>query len=213
MRQKMLDLGLRAWFQPTVDLQALGQSYETPGESHEARAERRRLILPGELLHCDVGFHYLGLATDQQQNAYVLRPGEEDAPQGLKDALADGNRLQDIHAEAMVAGRTGNEILRIARQKAQAGGLSARIYTHPIGYHGHGAGPTIGLWDRQEGVPGRGDYQLFDDTCYAIELNVTKSIPEWNGQVARMALEEDAAFTSGRLQWLSGRQNQLHLIG
>jgi hypothetical protein len=212
MRQMMLDLGLRAWFQPTVDIQASGQSYDMPGASHKERAARRKLILPGDLIHCDVGFHYLGLATDQQQNAYVLKPGEVDAPEGLKAALSEGNRLQDILAGAMVVGRTGNEILKTALDQAREEGLTPSIYTHPIGYHGHGAGPTIGLWDRQEGVPGRGDYELFDRTCHAIELNVTKSIPEWDGQVVRMALEEDAMVADGRFEWLSGRQTQLHLI-
>jgi hypothetical protein len=205
MRQKMLDLGLQAWFQPTIDIQA-------PGESHEKKKDRRKLVLPGDLLHCDVGFTYLGLATDQQQLAYVLKAGEKDAPEGLKAALAEGNRLQDIHAEAMVVGRTGNEILKAALDKAREEGLEPSIYTHPLGYHGHAAGPTIGLWDRQEGVPGRGDYELFEDTCYAIELNVKKDIPEWDGQEAKIALEEDAVFTGGSLQWLSGRQTQFYLI-
>jgi len=151
MRQKMLDLGLHAWFQPTVDIQAIGQRYDK-------QEDVRKLILPGDLLHCDVGFYYLGLATDQQQNAYVLGPGERDAPEGLRVALVEGNRLQDIHAEAMTVGRTGNEVLKAALEEARAEGLNPSIYTHPIGYHGHAAGPTIGLWDRQEGVPGRGDY-------------------------------------------------------
>jgi hypothetical protein len=159
-----------------------------------------------------VGFYYLGLATDQQQNAYVLQPGEQDAPEELRAALAEGNRLQDILAEAMVAGRTGNEILKAALSKAREENLQPSIYTHPIGYHGHGAGPTIGLWDRQEGVAGQGDYKLFDDTCYAIELNITKQIQVWGGQEVRMALEEDAVFSAGKLEWLSGRQTRLHLI-
>jgi hypothetical protein len=213
MRQKMLDLGLRAWFQPTVDIQADGQGFLMPGASHTEIAARRNLILPGDLLHCDMGFYYLGLATDQQQNAYVLRPGEQDAPESLRTALAEGNRLQDILAGAMVADRTGNEILRAALEQARTEGLSPSIYTHPLGYHGHGAGPTIGLWDRQGGVPGGGDYALFEDTVYAIELNATKEVAEWNGQEVQMALEEDAVFSGGKLQWLSGRQTTLHLIG
>jgi hypothetical protein len=210
MRQKMLDLGLRAWFQPTIDIQAPGQCFRSPPAGQE---EARKLIQPGDLLHCDMGFHYLGLATDQQQLAYVLRLGETDAPAGLVAALAEGNRLQDILAEEMVVGRTGNEILAAALSRAKVDGLTPSIYTHPIGYHGHGAGPTIGLWDQQGGVAGRGDYELFDDTCYAIELNAAVPIPEWNDQELTVALEEDAAMVGGRLRWLAGRQTRLHLIG
>ncbi len=213
MRQKMLDLGFQAWFQPTVEIQSPGQGYSVPGTSHEVMAARRKLILPGDLLHCDMGFIYLGLATDQQQHAYLLRPGEEDAPEGLKAALADGNRLQDILCQAMVAGKTGNQVLREALDRARAEGLTPRIYTHPIGTHGHGAGPTIGLWDKQEGVPGKGDYELYENTCFSIELNAKRPVPEWEGQEVRMALEEDAVLTGGEVRWLAGRQTRLHLIG
>jgi hypothetical protein len=211
MRQKMLDLGLQAWFQPTVEIQAPGQGFDSPAAG--AKEAQRKLILPGDLLHCDVGFYYLGLATDQQQHAYVLRPGEPDAPEGLKVALAEGNRLQEILAKAMIVGQTGNQVLKAALAQARAEGLNPSIYTHPIGYHGHAAGPTIGLWDRQEGVPGQGDYELFDNTCYAIELNIRKAVPEWGGQEVRIALEEDAALADGRFRWLSGRQTRFHLIG
>jgi len=204
MRQKMLDLGLQAWFQPSVDIQAEGQPYD--------KKEPRTLILPGDLIHCDVGFYYLGLATDVQRNVYILKRGEVDTPEGIKAALADANRLQDIHAEAMVAGRTGNEILRTALERAKAEGINAMIYTHPLGYHGHAAGPTIGLWDQQGGVPGRGDYELREDTCYAIELNAKRAVHEWSGQEVRMSLEEDAVFTDSRLNWLSGRQTYLYLV-
>ena len=144
LRQRTQDLGLTCWFQPTVTIQRQGQQHlpdSTP-------------IMPGDLLHCDFGLHYLGLATDTQQNAYVLRSGETEAPAGLQAALATGNRLQDILAQHMIPGRTGNAILQGALAQAAAEGIKASIYTHPIGYHGHGAGPTIGLWDAQNGVPG-----------------------------------------------------------
>ena len=206
MRQTMQSMGLQAWFQPSIDLQAVGQSWQDADHP-------RTLIMPGDLLHCDMGFHYLGLATDQQQHAYVLRPDETDAPQGLRAALADGNRLQDIHMNQMSIGRSGNEVLKSALAQATAEGIRPQIYSHPLGVHGHAAGPTIGLWDRQEGVVGSGDYPLFDDTVYSIELNITKSVPEWKGQDVRMMLEEDAILTKGKMRWLDGRQESLYLIG
>jgi hypothetical protein len=204
-RQTMLDMGVQAWFQPSVSIQAYGQSFD---QKEGARA----LILPGDLLHCDVGFYYLGLATDQQQHAYVLQPSEQDAPSGLKVALANGNRLQDILINTITPGKTGNQVLRETLTEARGVGLEPSIYTHPLGYHGHAAGPTIGLWDRQDGVPGAGDYEIFDSTCYSIELNALTHLPEWSGQKVRMALEEDAVLVNGEVEWLSGRQTRLHLI-
>ena len=206
MRQTMQDAGLNAWFQPTIDIQA-------PGQTYQDTENPRITIMPGDLLHCDMGFHYLGLATDQQQHAYVLRAGETNAPTGLRAALQDGNRLQDIHMAEMRVGRSGNDVLLSVLTKAKNESLRPQIYTHPLGYHGHAAGPIIGLWDRQDGVPGVGDYPLYDDTVYSIELNVTKSIPEWDGQDVRIMLEEDAVLTGGDMRWLDGRQESFYLIG
>lgn len=206
MRQTMQATGLSAWFQPTVDVQS-------PGNAFEFTESPCVTIQPGDLLHCDMGFHYLGLATDQQQHAYVLRAGESDAPAGIRAALQDANRLQDIHMAEMQVGRSGNEVLRSALKLAEAEGIRAQIYTHPLGYHGHAAGPLVGLWDRQDGVPGAGDYLLFDDTVYSIELNIVKSVPEWEGQDLRIMLEEDAVLSGGEMRWLDGRQTALYLIG
>ena len=206
MRQTMQTAGLSAWFQPTIDVQS-------PGKSFEFTESPCQTIQPGDLLHCDMGFHYLGLATDQQQHAYVLKAGESEAPAGIRAALQAGNRLQDILLAEMQVGRSGNEVLRSALALAEAEGLRAQIYTHPLGYHGHAAGPLVGLWDRQDGVPGAGDYPLVDDTVYSIELNIVKSLPEWDGQDARIMLEEDAVLSGGKMRWLDGRQTSLFLIG
>lgn len=205
MRQRLHDLGLSAWFQPDCEIQAQGQTGE-----HE---KKRKVIMAGDLLWCDVGFQHLGLCTDHQQVAYILKPNESDAPQGLKAALADANRLQDIHLEEMQVGRTGNEVLQAILKRARGEGLEPIVYSHPLGYHGHGAGTTIGLWDMQMGVVGKGDYELYDYTCYSIELAIKKAIPEWDNQILRLALEEDAALVDGTMHWLDGRQTAFHLIG
>jgi len=142
----------------------------------------------------------------------VLKPDENDAPAGLKAALKTGNRLQDILTSHFVAGRTGNEILEAARDQAEKEHITPSIYTHPIGFQGHGAGPTIGLWDKQDGVPGKGDYPLYPNTAYSIELNATVNIPEWNDKEVRIMLEEDAFFDGASTRYIDGRQTELWLI-
>lgn len=205
IRQRFVDLGLKPWFQPSVSIQR-------EGFVGLGKLSPQEIIMPGDLLHCDVGFGYLRLQTDTQQMAYVLKPGETDAPHGLKQAMAAGNRLQDIVGEAMVPGKTGNQILAEARQKAIEEGLIPCIYNHPIGYHGHGAGPTIGLFDHQEGVPGRGDYPLYDMTCHALELNVQYPVKEWNDDKVVMALEQTIIIENGKLRYFDQRQSEFHLI-
>ena len=171
------------------------------------------VILRGDVLHCDVGITALRLNTDTQHMGYVLREGETAPPPGLQAALAAGKRLQDIVMAEMQPGRTGNEVLAASLTVMHADGIDGTVYSHPIGEYGHGAGPLIGLWDRQDGVPGRGEVQLRPSTWYSIELQATTPVPEWDGQPVSMALEEDAALTpEGRMQWILRRQEQLHLV-
>lgn len=209
-REKIRDLNLTTWFHPSVSVQRSENERHT-GNFADYFADDTDVIMPGDLIHIDFGIEYLGLSTDTQRNAYVLRPGETDAPEGLKEALAIGNRLQDILTAEFKSGRTGNKILASSLEKAEAEGINATIYTHPIGYHGHAAGPTIGLWDQQDGVPGNGDYPLYPNTAHSIELSAEVHIPEWDRTV-RIMLEEDAFFNGDSVRYIDGRIQELYLI-
>ncbi len=199
LRQEVEYRGYGTWFHPSVSRQ-----HPTPSADE--------IIQPGDFVHIDFGIVYLGLHTDQQQHAYVLRPGETGPPDGLLRGMAAGNRLQDIVLSHFRSGATGNDILRDALHEAHAAGLEATIYSHPIGVHGHGAGPTIGLWDQQDGVPGAGDHPVAADTAYSIELSVLVDVAEWGDQKVRIMLEEDAYFDGESIQFLDGRQTDLWLI-
>lgn len=205
IRQKITDLGLETWFQPSVSIQRSKKDAELYKDNPD-------IIRRGDLLHCDIGIVYLGLCTDTQQNAYVCRIGENEPPEGLKEALRRGNRLQDIVMAEHRLGRTGNEVLRSSLEKAKAEGLDPAVYCHPLGVHGHAAGFVVGLWNRQDGVPFRGDYPLYYNTCYAIEMNNRYQVPEWGGQEIRMGLEEGGVFTEEGCLFIDGRQTKLFLI-
>jgi hypothetical protein len=142
----------------------------------------------------------------------VLLAGESDAPAGLKAGLKAANRLQDLTMKYAVAGATGNAALASALQDAKTEGLTPSIYCHPVGYHGHGAGPPIGMTDYQAGVPVRGDYIFRPDAWHSIELNARHKVPEWGDQVVTFALEEDAALLTKGWDWIDGRQTQFYLI-
>jgi hypothetical protein len=204
LRQRTNDLGLGTWFQPSVSVQRRGV---------EMADSTNPVILRGDVLHTDYGITALRLNTDTQHMGYVLREGETEPPAGLTAALQVANRLQDLLLEEMVPGRTGNEILVSTLERMRAEGIDGTVYTHPIGDHGHGAGPTIGLWDRQEGVPERGDVPLRPDTWFSIELQATTPVPEWDDQPVRMALEEEARLDEhGERYWVLRRQDRLHLV-
>jgi Xaa-Pro aminopeptidase len=204
-RQRVNDLGLGTWFQPSVSVQRKGVPADALGPDP--------VIQPGDVLHCDVGITVARLNTDTQHNAYVPLPGESDAPEGLRRALANSNALQDIVMEELRPGRTGNEILSASLARMKARGITGTIYSHPIGLHGHGAGPLIGLWDYQSGVPGRGDAKVIPSMWYSIELQATTPVPEWGGQPVRMAQEEDAIIgADGKVRWALRRQDRLFLV-
>ena len=208
LREKVLEMGLDTWFHPTVDVQRSGKSdlYAFDGKS------KYDVINPGDLLHCDFGISYLTLNTDCQELAYVLKPGEIRAPSYLEEALSKGNAVQDHLTKNYKKGKTGNAILKQAIFDSKAEGLRPQIYTHPLGFFGHSAGTTIGMWDSQEGVPGTGDHPMHEGTVYAIELNTKVFIPEWEKDI-RVMLEEAGYFGHEGFRYVNGRQKKLLLVG
>ncbi len=208
LRERFAELGLPIWFMPYVNAQRPGVACER----ETAFCGESGIIRRGDVLHTDVGICYLRLCTDTQEMGYVLRAGESDVPAGLKRALAIGNRWQDLLTAEMVTGRTGNEILAAARKAAEAEGIVASIYTHPLGFFGHAPGPTIGMWDNQGPTPIRGDWPLHVDTAYAIEGNVKVGVVEWDDSWVQIKLEQSAAFDGEKVIYLAGRQTQWHVV-
>lgn len=209
-RERIKELKLDTWFHPSVSVQREDREQFEHLRTFDKRPEEN-VIQPGDLLHVDFGITYLRLNTDTQQHAYVLRNDEEDAPDYLKKAFANGNRLQDIFTDNFAVGKTGNEVLAESRAKSIEEGIKPSIYTHPIGYYGHAAGTTLGMWDSQDGVPYTGDYPLHANTAYSIELNAATYIEEW-GKEIRIMLEEDAFFDGETVQYINGRQKRFLLI-
>jgi hypothetical protein len=207
-RQRVSDLGLGTWFHTGIEVERSDRSLA----ELEAGNLDPTILYKGDHVHIDFGISYLNLQTDTQQNAYILRDGETDAPDALKTALKAGNDLQDILTGNFKVGRTGNEILALTREQAIARGIGPIIYTHPIGLHGHAAGTTIGMWDKQDGVPGSGDYPMQANTAYSIELTALVEAPSWSTEPMRMKLEEDGFYDGENFEYIQPRQTEYHLI-
>jgi Xaa-Pro aminopeptidase len=206
-RQQVRDLGLDPWFHPDISIQR--------SKAEAAKYPKDQVIRRGDLLHCDVGLKYLGLHTDMQWSAYVLKTGETDAPAGLKNALDRANRLAEVFMAEFREGRTGNAIVEEAMKKGQAEGLRPLIYAHPIGTYGHAAGPPMDARAREdapENTRVRGEYPLYPNTVYSIEFSATTSVAEWGGQDVRIGYEDDAMFTAEGCRFIDGHQTSLLLI-
>ena len=194
------ELGLKPWFPHTATIRRNGGSLS--GEE---------VILGGDIVHIDIGLEYLGLCTDLQVNAYVLKLGEVKPPQGIVDLFEQGKRLQNITTEEMALGKSGNDVLVSSLKRAENEGIKAMIYSHPIGTHGHAAGTSIGLVDNQKFLKFSGEGLINDNTCYALELHVVGSIPECDGKHLILALETNIVYTSGKVEYFY-RQDELFII-
>jgi Metallopeptidase family M24 len=204
LREKLQKLGMTTWFQPSVGIMGRA-SGSPPGEDG--------VIQQGDVIWTDFGVIAMGLKTDTQHMGYVLQNGEMMPPAGVQQCLVNSNRLQDIVLEEMNPGRTGNAVLASALQRMRSEGIEGSVYSHPIGDHGHGAGPLIGRWDAQDGVPGRGELTLRPSTWHSIELQATTAVPEWGGQRVSCRQEEEAYLDAkGDRSWVFRRQAKFHLI-
>jgi hypothetical protein len=210
-RQKVNDLGLTTWFHPSVEIQRNDNAVFDHLKAF-TNTDKDNIIRTGDLLHVDFGITYLRLNTDVQEHAYVLRPDEKEAPSYLNNGLKTANRLQDILTQQFKENKTGNKILSDALAQSKQENIKGVIYTHPLGFHGHAAGPTIGMWDNQNDTPGSGDYPMHYKTAYSIELNAATFIKEWNKEV-RFMLEQNGYFDEKGFWYLDGRQTKLHLVG
>ena len=209
-RDKFRQLGLDTWFHPSVDIQRSDSLSFDHLRSFSDRP-KDQVIIPGDLIHVDIGITYLRLNTDVQEHAYILKPGEKNAPTALLEAFKKGNRVQDILTSQFSKGKTGNQVLADALAQCKKENLAGVIYTHPLGFHGHAAGPTIGMWDNQGRTEGSGDYPVNYRTAYSIELNCGSYIPEWKKTI-RIMLEEDGYYDERGFRYINGRQNQILLI-
>ena len=207
MRQKITELGLDTWFHPTVDIQRNDEMQKDHLNSFSDRPNDKTIIY-GDLLHCDFGITYLRLNSDCQQIAYVMKQSDSIIPEFLIKAFKKGNELQDILTKNFTYLDTGNEILINSLNEAKVEGLRPSIYTHPLGSYGHSSGPTIGMWDSQQGVIGAGDYPLNYNTVYAIELNITTFITEWNRDI-KIMLEEAGFFGKNGFRYVNNRQTKI----
>ncbi len=256
MRQKYVDLGINVRSHPTITLQRSSkerEKYDDDDDYFNILDERYKVdpapieglntvIRRGDLIFCDTGIMYLGLNTDIQQMAYVLKEGEADAPDGLREALRHVNRLQDHISAEMKQGRTGSDIGWVAADNAKKEGIRPKVYCHPLSYYFLRYGPIGGFLSgepyyagtyihserRQENRRREGplfdlqvpttfevaspEYPLQYNTVYAFEMDIQYEVPEWDNQNVIIFSETTMAFTPNGMVYPGGRQTEYYLI-
>lgn len=207
MMEQVNNIGLGIWFQPDLRVQRQARSTATT-QQFLSTADESAVLQRGDLIHVDFGLIYMGLSTDWQKHGYILKAGERDAPAGLKAALKNTNRLQDIMFSIARPGMTGTEVYDATMAEAKKQGIDAMIYSHPIGAHGHGLGASI---DFRRGIGGD-EERLRLGSYTSIELNTSTTVPEWGNQKVTLMAEDDAVMTQAGFKFIRPRQTQLYLI-
>jgi Xaa-Pro dipeptidase len=203
---------VRTWFQPDLRVQRAGGEIAT-SRGFLAVATEGIVIEPGDLVHIDFGISYMGFDTDWQKMAYVLRPGETDAPPGLKQALQNTNTLQDaLMLRHSRPGLTGGTVFRATMAEMKEKGIEAMVYSHPIGTQGHGLGAGIDFRAANRSDTTALNSRLRLGSYISIELNTGTPVPEWGGKKVFVMMEDDAHLTPEGFRFFRPRQEQFYLI-
>jgi Xaa-Pro dipeptidase len=207
--QQISNAGLGTWFQP--DLRVQRHNQET-GKTQQflSVAEESVVIQRGDVIHIDCGVNYMGLSTDWQKMGYVLKDGEKDAPEGLKRALTNTNRLQDALFTHIKPGAKGFEVYDATMSDMKNLGIEAMIYSHSVGNQGHALGASIDFRRPTSGAPSEPPFR--EGSYTSIELNTSIPVAEWGGQKVTMMMEDDAYLTKDGMKWFRPRQTAFYLI-
>jgi Xaa-Pro dipeptidase len=201
------------WFQPDLRVQRKSRKNDT-SRGFLAVAPEETVIERGDVVHLDFGITYMGLNTDWQKMAYVLLPGEKDAPPGLKNAMKNTNALQDaLTLRAARPGRPAADVYNQTMDEMKQKGIEAQIYSHPIGNQGHGLGPSIDFRSAQRSDIGATAAKPLRKGSYlSVELNTQTAVPEWDSQKVYIMMEDDAYLTDDGYKFFVPRQEAFYLV-
>jgi Xaa-Pro aminopeptidase len=183
-------------------------------------------IEAGDCLSIDAGLSFIHFQTDMKRSAYVLRPGETDAPRGMHQALAAANAVTDRLIGNMQPGRLGHQVWDMTMaalnedgyETAFAMGSAAGPTTPEVGIYCHSVGTSvhdIGARTAEDNPHAFGDrvrYPLALNNWYSIEHHTATPIAEWDYRTLRVNTEEDSMLTERGIEFFVPRQTEWLLI-
>lgn len=207
LEAKMAEMGVgNAW---SPEQNPAINSGKDRGHSHPTE----RVIQPGDFIQTDFGIKvHDRWVTDIQRFAYVLAPGETEAPQEALDKWEAARRGNRAAFNAMKPGATGNEVDRAQRIVLEENGSQPVMWGtgHPVGYWAHDSGPGLSggrLGQELRTVPTQvlkpGMTFAFDGFHkWSLTDSTTKTI----------SVEEMVVITEDGAQWMTPPQEDLILI-
>jgi hypothetical protein len=67
-------------------------------------------FLPGDIISIDSRLEYLGFETDMKRTAYVLKPGESEPPESIRNAWRTALGMSEVYAREMLPARIGHDV-------------------------------------------------------------------------------------------------------
>jgi Xaa-Pro aminopeptidase len=164
-------------------------------------------LRPGHLLAIDFGVRQDDYVSDMQRTFYILRDGESEPPQEVRDAFGHVAAAIQLGAAELKPGVAGWEVDDVVRGYFEKHELPEWRYGvgHQMGRAAHDGGALLGpRWERYGNTP----FELIEpDQIYTLEIGFP--LPGYGFLVA----EEDVLVRPDGIEWLAPPQRELIVIG
>lgn len=209
IKKRMKELGVEDAWQP--DQNPNVNSGIDRGHSHATE----KVIQPGDIIQIDHGIKVYGIwVTDYQRFAYVLKPGEKQAPPDVQKKWENAKRGSRIVLETMKPGIEGFYVDKAQRDwMKQQGSLPVMWSTgHPVGYVAHDVGPSLGGAQRSDKPSGSSALKLKPGQVFAYDGFFCWYIDDTKTETKTISVEEMAVVTETGAEYLIPPQEELILI-
>jgi Xaa-Pro aminopeptidase len=207
IRKRRREMGLGPSWQEERDPNVMA------GAARGHSAASTAVISHGAVVRIDGGADDEGYKTDIQRLAYVLRPGEKEAPFEVQKAFDTVKAANRAAAAALKPGVKGTDVDTAGRKVITDAGYAEFVHAtgHPIGFATHDLGPGLAPdWPDRYGKSG--SYLIEKDQVFAIEPSLLTELPWMLGASVGFGLEEDYVVTETGSEPLGTLQESLILI-
>ena len=206
LKQKMAEYGVSDGWAP--DQNPNVNSGPDRGHSHATD----KIIMPGDVIQIDFGIKvYNRWVSDIQRFAYVLKEGENEAPESIQYYWESGKAGNRAAFNAMKPDVKGIDIDRAQREVMKKANSEYVMWStgHPVGYVAHDVGPNLG-GSQSSHVRPAAQKHLKEGMTFAFD-----GFHSWkrdDGTYKTISVEEMVVITKNGADYLIKPQEELILI-